>query len=291
MSLYVSLQEFKSAPTAIDLSGLDQTAIGTQAAQDAALLNILKTASGWVDRILGVDSLTANTYTELREIHTARDGRMTIHVKNVPLVSLTSCTYRYTPQDNFATIPTNYIEVYPKWFTVYGVGTNFLNMGNTMFPMFYSSPYMLQQLSNLAIAMQYTYVAGYFNSTLTANATAGATTITVQSTLGLAANSKFTIYDGANTEDCYVSSINGNVITLTAPTLFAHNSGVSASAIPNPVKQATILLAGYLIKERGSAAITMNESVVSGTTIGYNKPSDVQLAKQLLEPFRRVVLT
>lgn len=289
MSLYVTAQEFKSAPTSIDVSTLDQTAVGNQQAQDVSLTNILRSASGWVDHIIGVDTLEATTFTETIEANTGRDGRLIVRLKNSPIISLQSVQYRISPSDPFTDIDLTNVQIHKGWFAVYNLGTNFFN-ANLNIPIFYYTPWEIQQISNIPVTVKCTYVAGYMNTQLQSAATSGATTITVKDATGVYTGLKFTIYDGVNTENCTVQSVNGNVITLSSPLLYSHNAGVSVSAIPSPVKQATILLASYLIKERGSLGVMMNETVASGTTMSYNKPSDVETAKQLLAPFKRAVV-
>lgn len=290
MSLYVTVDEFKQAPTAVDVSALDQTNLGNQAAQDNALFNILSRASSWVDNICRVNTLTATTNTETKEINLGRDGRLTVHVDNVPIIQLTSVGYRMTPNVPFANVDLQYVQIMKNWFTVYNVNSNTLSPALTLQNSFgYYSPWQRQQLSDMPLTVQYTYVNGFMNTVLTNDANVGDTTVTVNDSTGVVVGTAFTIFDGPSEENCVAASVNGNVITLQNPLMFDHFSNTSVSALPAAVKQATILLASYLIKERGSMALTMSETVASGTSIGYNRSSDIEIAKQLLRPFVRVV--
>lgn len=290
MSLYVTVNEFKQAPTGIDTSTLDQTNIGVQAAQDAALLNVLRRASAWVDNICNMNTLEATTTTETKEVRVSRDGRLTVHVDNVPIISVTSVGYRTSPDLGFTIVDPNNVQAYSNWFTVYFINTGYFAPSLAVqFPEFgYQSPFMLQRLMDMPLTVQYTYVNGYFNALTNGSATAGSTTLNVTTTTGLSQGSTFTIYDGQYQETCTVQSINGNTITLSSPLLFNHASGVSASAIPAEVKQATILLAGVLIRERGSVALTMGETAVQGVNSEFVKTSDVDVAKSILRRYIRV---
>lgn len=289
LNTYVSVQEFKTAPTSIDLTQLDQTSIGNQNAQDASLLNILKSATGWVNQILCVDTLEASTFTETKEVHSSRDGRVTVHTRNFPIISMQTVQYKIFPSDPYSVVDMTNVVPYERWFTVYNMNIYFYG-SFTNYPIYYT-PYQLQRIQDYPMTINYTYTAGYMNTTLQSAASAGATTITVKDATGATAGSKFTIYDGANTEDCTVQSVNGNVITLSSPLVNNHAANIPVSAIPNQIKLATILLASYLIKERGSLGITMNETVASGTSMGYNKPSEIDAAKQLLVSFKRAVIS
>ena len=137
--------------------------------------------------------------------------------------------------------------------------------------------------------IQYTYINGYPNTVLTANASAGTSTITVKNVTGMVGQT-LTIYDADLTEDVVILSVLGNVVTLTAPTLFAHVIGIPVSALPDSVKQAAVLLTAYLIKQRGAIAVAMGETTIQGISRGSSS-SDVDIAKELLRPFIRGVVS
>jgi hypothetical protein len=295
VSQYLTADEFKKAPTGIDTSSLDQTNIGNQAAQDAALTIVLRQASSWVDNFCQVNSLEATLNTEHKEVRMGRDGRLNVHVDNTPIIELQSVKYQTFPTTGKLDIAVDQIIVYDNWFSIFNLPTlaNALYGLNVQQPLpstWYNTPYRRQLASDVPISLEYTYINGYMNSLLALDATAGDTTITLKDATGAYTGLKFTIYDGASEEYATVQSVSGNVVTLAAPLLFSHLSGVSVSALPASIKQATQLVASYLIKERGSLAITMSETVVQGTAMSYNKNSDLELAKDLLRPFvRRVV--
>lgn len=287
---YVSVAEFKQAPTGVDISKLDVSNIGTSAAQDAALMLILRRASAWVDSICK-QSLGAKQRTETKEVHIGRDGRITVHPDNVPIRSIASASYKLFPTYTFTSIDSTQVQTLESWFSIYGL-TNGYYTPNLIFrdPSFgYLSPYRLQTLSDLPVTLQYTYIYGYMNTALNGAVSVGATTVTVDDATGVFVGAEFTIYDADKTENCVVSAVVGNVITLASPLVFAHNDKTSVSAIPDDIKQATLLLAGVLIRERGSYAVTMNGTAVTGVNSDTVKSSDVDVAKELLLPYRRMV--
>jgi hypothetical protein len=73
------------------------------------------------------------------------------------------------------------------------------------------------------------------------------------------------------------------------PIILQYTYTAGYATIPDPVKQATILLASFLIRERGSYSVTMNESSISGISNAYTKTEDVDMAKALLKPYVRTV--
>jgi hypothetical protein len=298
MSLYVTASEFKQAPTGLDTTTLDQTNIGNQAAQDSALLNILRRASSWVDTIVQQETLEATLNTEIKEVRMSRDGRLNVHVDQTPIISLTDVQFRSHPRESYQEVDLTSIEVRDNWFTIYDLYYNSstpdlqgLGSGaytNDIFSGF-TSPYYRK--TDVPITVKYSYLNGYTNTTLTVAATVNATSITVADSTGLVVNQRVTIYDGVNQESIVITAINGNVLTLKNGLLFAHAIGVGVSAIPDQVKQATIMLACALIKDRGSVAITLQETqVLNGNATPY-KTDEVSIARELLAPYRRVVVS
>lgn len=290
MSLYVTANEFKQAPTGIDTSTLDGTAYGNQQAQDSALLNILRRASAWVDTIVQQESLEATVNTELKEVRMSRDGRVNVHVDQVPIIALQSVQYRSHPREPYEQVDLNSIEVRDNWFTIYDLFYNTSLGQDLMSYVSYGDPLYNRQ-TEIPLTVKYTYLNGWANTTLTAAASIGASTITVADSTGIVANQRLTIYDGASQESVVVIGVNGNVLTLSKNLVFAHAIGVGVSAIPEAVKQATVMLACSLIKDRGALAITMQETSVLNVNASPNKTGEVDIAKQLLAPYRRVVVS
>lgn len=289
MPQYVTISEFKSAPTGIDVSTLDQSNVGNQLAQDIALQDILRRASAWVDNICKM-TLQATVNTETKECHTTRDGRLLVHPDNIPVINLQSVGFKTAPNLGFTDQDLNSVQVYKNYFAIYYLQTGFFAPSLAVqYPEFgYYNPFQKQNLSDLPIIVQYNYVNGYANANITVTAIGGTSTITVDNPTGFVVGTQFTLYDMYE-EQCTVQSVNGNVITLTSPLGFNHQQGISASSLPADIKQATILLASVLIRERGAVALTMNGTNISGINSNFVKYDDVTIAQNLLKPYRRVI--
>lgn len=289
MPQYVTTSEFKSAPTGIDVSSLDQSNIGNELAQEIALQDILRRASAWVDNLCKM-TLQATVNTETKECNATRDGRLVIHPDNVPIISLQNVGFKTSPNLGFTQQDMNSVQVYDNWFAIYYLQTGFFAPSLAVqYPEFgYYNPFQKQMLSDLPIIVNYTYVNGYANAVLNESAPGGTSTIKVDNPTGFVPGTQFTLYDMYE-EQCTVQSVDGNVITLTAPLGFNHQAGISVSSLPADIKQATILLASVLIRERGAVALTMNGTSIQGANNNFVKYDDVTIAKDLLKPYRRVI--
>ena len=129
--------------------------------------------------------------------------------------------------------------------------------------------------------------------TTTPQATAGQTSFTMIDPIGLTAGTVVTIYDGANTEQVVVASnytYGSSTVAITGTLKYTHASGVAVGNMPQAVKQAAILLTTDFLKVRGDNSLTMaiTTRASSGPSIQGNVGSDIELAKQLLAPFRRM---
>lgn len=302
MSLYVTPSEFVAAPTGIDTNQLDVTNIGNNDAQTAVLRSILTRASAWVDTFVQQQTLEASVNTETKEVRVGRDGRMNVHVDMVPIVELQSVSVRFHPAMDFMSVDLKNVEVRDNWFTIYDIVYNTSSPQGLVGAWYgsgvyqndiytgFNSPYYRK--TDMPITIQYTYLNGYANTTINSTPAAGAATFTVVDSTGMTVGQKLTIYDGFMSEVVYVQSVNGNNITITNPLAFSHNAGCSISAIPESVKQATIMLATALIKDRGALSVTLQETNIMGVSATPNNPYDeISIAKELLRPYRRVVIS
>jgi hypothetical protein len=79
---------------------------------------------------------------------------------------------------------------------------------------------------------------------------------------------------------------------LVTPLLFSHAPGISISALPPAVKEATILATTAMLKIRGDNSLTMtvgtfpSQSAIS--SIDTSSASDMSMAMALLAPYRRI---
>lgn len=146
----------------------------------------------------------------------------------------------------------------------------------------------------------FTYFAGWPHASLTAEASAGASTISVDSTCGWlltgtnsqAIGAAGVIYDalGGGQEPVMVTGASAasgpGTLTLSSPLTYSHQPGIMVSALPQTVIWAAALLAGAAALTRGATATTIQ------TTGGRQQVTESGLraeAKVMLNTFRRTI--
>jgi|SRR5579859_752039 len=154
-----------------------------------------------------------------------------------------------------------------------------------------------------------TYINGWPHAGLTANATAGATTLTVDDVTGFAGVTAM-IYDGIFTESISVVSVTANTnltlpngggtapagpgtLTLSTPLLFNHAgsnpASVLVSTVPSDVLWATILVCASQALEAGITSISI-QNLPGSLTEGGHGVADLKVEYEvLLEPYKRVI--
>lgn len=281
---YLTLTEFKNAPTALDYGNL--VVGGNQAAQDAELSNAILRASSWIDQFCN-QIIGATTNTEQQRVRTKTDGTLRLHPKNFPVVALTNLSYGSTPQNlvNAGDCSVAWFEEQQIIFPYSQLPTSMSSQGPLSFG-FPGTP-------GREIFVNYTYVNGYANTTIASNSNLGATSITVQDGTGIVAGEMLTIYDGASTERVTVDStyvFDSNTVPLASPTLYAHTAGVAVSALPAAVKEAAILVTSTFLKIRGDSALVLAVTNTPGTQVDGSQRlgNDLAIAQMLLKPFRRI---
>ena len=147
------------------------------------------------------------------------------------------------------------------------------------------------------------YINGWPHTGLTAAATAGDSTITVDDCTGWAITSEATgvtgatgtIYDSGSQEVIKVTAASAasgpGTLSLAAPLTFNHNAGTLVTTLPQSVMWATILFCTSIALTRGATATTIQTIPGGGgSTAGVKEPSDLAgEAELLLNPFRRTI--
>ena len=272
---YITAAEYEASPTGVNVSQLVPR--GTPE-QNADALNVtISRASGFVDSFCR-QVLAATTDIQSGRYRIQRTGFLRIPAERSPIIAVNSLKVGFSPSSL-----TTFGDMSDVW----------IDRKVVTFPI---QTVKMQPLVNAlytdgrAYAIM-EYVNGYANTLTTADSTAGATTLSVDSTLGIVAGMEITIYDPAYTEVMTVASVTTSAVTFTSPLAYAHVAGVSVSTLPPAVKQAVVLLTSSLIKTRGSEAIVMNSmrampsSTVDSESGGI---AEIKLAKELLAPFVRV---
>lgn len=276
---YLTLDEFRSAPTAVDATNLAYGA--AQGDQDAALARCIQRASDWADSYTTMQ-LGASTRTKTGRVTIARDGMLNLHPGDKPLVSLTSLQVG-SQANQFSTVSDlagAWIDeasfVVPVWSGVSTLGS--LQFGTPR--------------PGGRLLARYSFVAGYPCTTLTADTAVTASSLTVASTSGMVAGTQLVIVDGANTETVTVlAAPSSTTVTLAAPTVPAHVAGAGVHAMPEDLKEAIILLTTAFIQARGNDSLVMSQALQPGPPPGMDPVtvSSMKMAREILFNFRRMV--
>ena len=282
---YITLQEFKDAPTGIEIDNL--VSYGTnQAQQDAELFNVITRASSWIDTYCN-QVLAATTETETN--HFARfnnNGDLIFHPKFSPIIALTSLSYGGQPGNLISVTDCSKAWLENSQIILpyaYIIGSS--SQGPLQFGSFGTS--------RQKVYIKYTYVNGYSN-TIIVSAIAAATSLTVADGTGITAGQQLKIYDGSSSELITVDSsytFGSTVVPLTSALSYPHAIGISISALPAVIKEACILYTVALLKSRGDSSMVMRQGANPGEVVAVADKggSDIAMAKQLLNPYKRLV--
>lgn len=279
---YLTVAEYKQAPTAIDVD--DLVGGGTAAINDQELLNVIGRASSWIDSHCG-QVLASTQDTDSLRASIDRRGFLKIHPRYWPVTEVVSLSYGSLPS-LMASVSASacWIEQESIVLPLQGLNTSF--MGAIQF----SGNYSATQEQFVTV----TYVNGWPNTTLSASVTVGASVIAVKDRTGFTPGSQFQIYDGASTELCEVASSfttargAGNV-TISSPLTYQHAASMSVSSLPPAIKQAAIYVTSAILKARGNAALVMQ--TLTPNTFQTSNPSamaDFNAAVDILKPYRRI---
>lgn len=275
---YLTVAEWKAAPTAIDTKSLLPN--GTQAQQDQVIKDAVERASSMVDGYC-YQVLAATQDTAFGRYRVGRDQTIRVPLPFKPVLEVSAISVGATPSTLTALTSLADVAIFPH-------GVIEVPLWNALAP----APYPFQGLGTRPL-VSVTYVNGWPNTTLTGAVNAGGTSLTVASALGIYPGTALTIYDvTAGTEPVVVAASyvpGSTTVPLVAPLAFAHAVGVSVSNLPPRVKEATVLLASVLVQTRGDDAIVIDSIDSPGQTQTMPKASarNLDIARQLLAPFRR----
>lgn len=281
---YLTVAEYKNAPTAIDFDNL--VVGGNAQAQDAELGRVILRASSFLNQYLNQD-LVSQEYVETQRVRIGGQGFIALHPFYNPVISLSSFEYGSDP-NNLVALPdcsTVWFEGSEIIIPLSQIATTYSSAGPLSFGAF-STP-------RAQIFTKYTYTAGYVNTTLAAQANAGATTLTVVDSHGIQAGAVLRINDGANQETVTVASTytyGSTTVPLTSATLYTHASGVAIGNLPNSIKEAAILVTTAFIKMRGDNSMTMNITTQPTLNVAGSQRygQEIALAKEMVMKYRRI---
>lgn len=285
---YLTPAEYLAEPTGVDVSALIPGA--NAAAQTAVLTRVIGRASSWADQYCR-KILAATVDVQSGEYRIFRDDTIRVPVDNTPLVQVTNVAVGYVAGQlvNLTDLSTCRL----------GKKVARIPIGQV------SASYLASQFTAAArarpgsIFADVTYINGFAHAQTAASSNAGASYIQVTGTgLGIVPGLPLTIYDGAvngaNTEQVIVGSgyvFGSSTVPLASPTVYAHGTGCSVSALPGFVREAVVCFTSALIKTRGSDSYSMPSGPRQQMKVEEMLPGaseDIDLAMELLEPLRRV---
>jgi len=280
---YLTIAEYKNAPTSIDVDNL--VVGGNSTAQDAELARVILRASSFLDEYLN-QNLCAQTYTETQRTRFTPNGFIALHPNNSPIISLQSFEYGADP-NNLVTLSdcsVSWFENQQVIIPISQLSLTYSSQGPLSFGGAGSNAY--------PIFTKYNYTAGYVNNAI-ATATAAATSMTVQDASGITAGGKYRIYDGANSETVTVASnytYGSTTVPLTSALLYTHASGVTFGNLPNAIKEATILVTTAFLRVRGDSSMTMSITTFPQANVGGDQRygTDIKMALDMVNLYRRI---
>lgn len=277
---YITLAEYKDAPTSIDYNNL--VVGGNANAQDAELARVILRATSYLNEYLNQD-LHAESVTETQRVRMSGSGFIYLHPNKNPIISLSNFQWGTTP-NNLQTLadPSQcWFEDQQVVIPLSQINTTYTSAGPLAFGAY--GP-------RVPLFTKYTYIAGYVNTTCTGSL--AASSITVANASGIRAGQTYRIIDGASAETVTVDSsyvYGSTTVPLTAPLGFAHTAA-GFSNMPFAIKQATILMTTAFLKQRGDASMTMNITTQPTTNIGNNQryAGEIALALDMVNLYRRI---
>lgn len=280
---YITIAEYKNAPTSIDYNNL--VVGGDATAQDAELTRVIARACSFLDEYLN-QNLVATSYTETQRTRFTPSGTIALHPQTWPIISLSSFQYGADP-NNLVTLP----DCSVSWFEDQQIIIPVSQLSTT-----YSSagPLAFGGAGTNAqrIFVKYNYVGGYVNNAV-ATATQGATSMTVQDATGIVAGGKYRFNDNSYSETVTVASnyvYGSTTVPLTSALLYTHASGVTFGNLPNAIKQASIMMTTAFLRVRGDSSMTMSITTFPQANVGGNQRygNDVQMALDMVNLYRRI---
>lgn len=280
---YLTVAEYKSAPTDVDVTSL--VPLGTQQQQDDSLAEVILQASSAMDAHVHY-TLGATLDTETARVRVRPDGYARVPVRGIPVQEIVSFQVGLVPSQLVALPATS-------------GGNIWIEDNVIMVPVIAATsspppPTIFQPGDRLFC--QWTYVNGYANTLLSQSANIGDTSLHLQSPLGIYPGTTLVIYDSGRSEtvqvaSSYVSSNGAGPVTvpLTSGLLFPHLTvGISVSNLPANAKKAAVLVTTAFIKTRGATGIVLSsidgpadkEAALEGGAI-----EDISFAESLLSKF------
>lgn len=274
----------------------------TVAQRNSELWNICNRASAMVDAEVN-QRLRATLSTEeflgpdYRVTVRSSTNAVNVLLSRKPVLEVVSGRWAYAnPPLSWQDIPANAFVVNQPSPGIYGTVPGIGDAGESGQSITLGGGYVTWWNGRNGMFLSVTYVAGYPHCILTAPATAGSMTVTVDDCTGWFRSSgppgaTAPVYDAGNEETigCAGTTVTAGpgTLLLNAPLSFDHPAGTLISAMPAQIMQAAILFAVSQALVRGATATGVQS--LTGTVIHGDAPEVFASEAELLcKPYMRV---
>ena len=299
---YISVSQYRYAPTAMDTDSLVTVDDATSQDQVQALFNTIYRVSGWIDRYLFGALEAANGASLCASLNTedamvlVMQGFYNLQCRYGPILELNGCNVGANPAQTQPVDPSIAAQ------SVFGIRTIKLPASATSFgsnrgPQLVTNP----RGPNGKTYVVWTYTNGFPHTQLAADATAGDTQIDVvpngpnSGLLGVLPGLNLTIDDSSYAEPIIVDEAVGTTLHLDSPLQYDHTVPAApdwtpVTALPGDVTQAAIFLTTALIKTRGDLSLELADITEAKETqpTADAVTQDVKYALALLDDFRTI---
>lgn len=286
----ISVDELLQFSSGVDWATVAEDAGASDPRQFIEQSNMIDRASAWAANFCeqpqqgtAAGGLHATTQTEIARVNRSphlgckvwvdRDGFLNFKTDSLPVLSVTASSWSYlTVPQAFNSIPAAnwWIEgQYPQRYHLVES----------------SQDWTFVQQSPCLVSV--TYISGWCNAVLTAAAVAGATSLSVDSSLGAAVGDQLVVFDGAGFEQLTVTAVPDATHLTVSALAHAHQVGVPVTEVPYDIRHAVLLAVTWAAKHpRGSEALEMH-GVGGSIAGGLGSGEELAEAENLLLPFRR----
>jgi len=277
---YLTVQEYKESPTALDARTLVPDRPGTT--QDEQLAGLIQQASRFLDN-MARQELYASVQTQSDDVRVNRQGFAVLHAQQDRATQVTGFAWGMSPTSLTAlstVTPTQYlIQDNRILFSLSPAGNlswvGGLNVG------------MPVNTRNLYV--RWSYIAGWCTTVLSGAAAVGATSVTVADPSGLYPGAAVRVAQGSQAEQVTVAGswVYGQAtVPLTAPLTYGYDQGSGVSNVPDDIRRATVMATSAYIKARKSGGFVLGG--VSGTvdqTTDQQVGSDLAQAREIAQRY------
>lgn len=293
--------------TGVSFQSIPPGRTATTAQKYAAVANLCAEATAECDAYCNMPlrcTLTTETF------HGPGDGDVRVTVQNgsglgrvvlqrLPVLSITNV--QVAPNAVFprqwTTVPSGYYEVeYPALGLYDSIAPSAGGQGGQA--VLIAPPYINWRLGRNGYVIQPTYYHGWPHSSLTADAEAAATSVSVDDCTGwgittvAGTGAAGVIYDSVGSQEavsCTATSVTSGpgTLTLASPLKYSHSAGVMVSSFPADIVWGAALFAAAAALTRGATATTIQEAPGRGS--GMSTASLAGEAELKLHAYKRTI--